>query len=97
METYTVFQQAILAKLSAHKTWNPSVLKQKVKWVYATDKHTIPAEDVAVEREILTSFVDGFVKTLVGNKLGWLPAASVVLMYKQSVAATKPFELGDML
>ena len=90
---YSPFQELITAELVSKKTWNPDILKKKVKYVYALNKQSIPVDELQGEIAILAAFVEGFVQTLISNRLDWLVTASVVTMYQQAIADSKPFEL----
>ena len=92
---YSPFQELITAELVSKKTWNPDILKKKVKYVYALNKQSIPVDELQGEIAILAAFVEGFVQTLISNRLDWyMVTASVVTMYQQAIADSKPFELG---
>lgn len=90
----TQFQDLIIEHLNSKKTWNSSVLKERMRWKWAEHKSVIPQEEFQTEKTILGNFVLYFVDFIItkSNK-EWMDASSVVIMYEQCIADTKPFEL----
>ena len=93
--SYSPFQEVILAELSSKKTWNSDILKKKVKWEYAKNKQSIPVNELQGEIAILAVFVEGFVAFLLKSNFQYVNAKSVVVMYEQAIADSKPFVLGE--